>query len=425
MSDLFSQALADDLEATGPLADRLRPRQFSDFVGQEPIINSNSPLRQAIDRDQLFSFLLWGPPGTGKTTLARLIAEQTKARFVALSGVTSGKQDVVASVEQAVEQRKLHGHRTILFVDEIHRWSKTQQDALLPYVEQGIVTLIGATTENPSFEVIPALLSRTKTFVLTPLTIPQLVDILRRALTDTKRGYGHQVIDCDQQTLEYIAAVAQGDARSALSTLELVVQSTPKDAGKIVITSERVSECIQHAPVRYDRQGDEHYQVISAFIKSMRGSDPDAAIYWLARMIEAGEDPLFIARRMVIFASEDISLADPHALSLAMACRQACEVIGMPECRITLAHVVVYLATCPKSNESYEALNAAMDEVKRSRYQPVPLHLRNAPTEMMKDFGYGRDYAYTHDHPDTEQQFLPDILQGKIFYHPKHNPFRS
>lgn len=423
MDDLFTQQFQDDLHARAPLAERLRPSMLSEYIGQSQILSEGSSLRSAIDRDEVFSMILWGPPGTGKTTLAKIIASASNSAFVQLSGVLSGKDDLVQAVRQAEQERALHRRRTILFVDEIHRWNKAQQDALLPYVESGLVIFIGATTENPSFHVISPLLSRTQLFVLERLTEDELVQVVQRAIHHDL-GYAKQHLSMEDEAVHTIARLANGDARSALNSLELVIQHALQSGASRTITAEQVISILGAAHLRYDRNGDEHYQTISAFIKSLRGSDPDAAIYWLARMIEGGEDPRFIARRLVIFASEDVSLADAQALPIAMATMQATEVIGLPECRINLAHATIYLATCPKSNESYVAFGAAEEAVKKTGNVPVPLHLRPGATQVLKGLGYQRDYRYTHDHPDTSQQFLPDALQGTQFYHPKRNPFR-
>lgn len=427
MADLFDQALEQDIAHSAPLADRLRPESLDDYVGQESVVGPNTILRRAIANDELFSMILWGAPGSGKTTLARIIAGQTKAVFVALSGVLSSKDDLLKAVVAAQERRKFKKLRTILFVDEIHRWNKAQQDALLPYVETGVVTLIGATTENPSFEVISPLLSRCQVVVLERLQPESLATIVTRALHDKHRGYGKEKVDLESKAMELLTTAANGDARTALNILELCYKATPVKNGERTITPTTVAEAYQQPNLRYDKKGEEHYNIISAFIKSMRGSQPDATLYWLGRMIEAGEDSLFIARRMVIFASEDVSMADTHALPLAVACMQACDMIGYPECRITLAHVAVYLATCPKSNETYVALGQAMDDVKTHLNAPVPLNLRNAPTKLMKELGYHRGYKYSHDHPGQagDQQYLPDELKNAVYYHPKRNPFRT
>ncbi len=424
MSDLFDDQYSADLRTQAPLADRMRPKTLDEFIGQDQVIGPETILRRAVTNDELFSVILWGPPGTGKTTLARIVAAQTKSIFVGLSGVLSGKEDLLNAVRQATDRRKFQRQRTILFVDEIHRGYKAQQDALSPYVENGVITLIGATTENPSFEVIGPLLSRTKVFILERLSSEHLRKILEQALHDRERGYGRKKIIVEPKAMDLLTTAANGDARTALMTLEIAVKATAPTKGQRTITAATITEAFQKPQLLYDKKGEEHYNVISAFIKSMRGSDPDAALYWLGRMIEAGEAPLFIARRMVIFASEDVSMADVHALPLALACFQACDVIGYPECAITLSHVAAYLATCPKSNETYVAYNDAMEDVRASGNAPVPLHLRNAPTKLMKDIGYHRGYKYSHD-DDSNQQFLPDRLKEKKYYHPKRNPFRT
>lgn len=424
MSDLFDQQFQDDLAKFAPLADRMRPQTLEQFFGQDQVIGPETILRRAVENDELFSIILWGPPGTGKTTLARIIAARTQSAFVGLSGVMSSKDDLVTAVKQAADRRKFQKQRTILFVDEIHRWNKAQQDALLPYVENGIVTLIGATTENPSFEVIGPLLSRAKVFVLERLTPDHLKKIIQQALDDKVRGYGATKIIVEPQAMELLSTAANGDARTALVTLEIAVKATTVVSGSKTITASTITEAFQKPQLLYDKKGEEHYNIISAFIKSMRGSDPDAALYWLGRMVEAGEDPLFIARRMVIFASEDVSMADPHALPLAMAAFTACDSIGYPECAITLSHVAVYLATCPKSNETYVAYGAALEDVRSHGNDAVPLHLRNAPTKLMKDIGYQRGYKYSHDDASA-QQFLPDDLKDATYYQPKANPFRT
>ncbi|MEK7637530.1 MAG: replication-associated recombination protein A [Patescibacteria group bacterium] len=426
MADLFDQAKEAELRRSAPLADRLRPRTLDEFVGQATVIGPGTILRRAVENDELFSIILWGPPGSGKTTLARIVANLTKAHFVPLSGVLSSKDDLLAAVKEADDRLKLKRQRTILFVDEIHRWNKVQQDALLPYVEQGMVTLIGATTENPSFEIISPLLSRCTVFVLERLQPEDLAKILINALNDD-RGYAKEAIVIEPPGMELLTAASNGDARSALNTLELSVKATPMQNGKRSVSLATVAEAFQRPHLLYDKKGEEHYNIISAFIKSMRGSNPDAALYWLGRMLEAGEDPLFIARRMVIFASEDVSMADVHALPLAVACMQACDMVGPPECAINLSHVTVYLATCPKSNETYVAYGQAVTDVKAGLNEPVPLNLRNAPTKLMKELGYNQGYKYSHDYSaeEGEQQYLPTRLKSRRYYAPKSNPFRK
>lgn len=423
MSDLFDVKLDADLRRNAPLADRMRPKNFDEFIGQTDIVGPATLLRRAVENDELFSMILWGPPGSGKTTLASIVAAKTHSTFEQLSGVESGKDDLRRVVKAAQERRKLHGHRTILFIDEIHRWNKAQQDALLPYVEQGIVTLIGATTENPSFEVISPLLSRSRVIVLKRLEPEEVAKIVQQAATDTDRGLGNMKIKIDPKAMRLLSTVANGDARTALNALEIGVKATKPDAkGFRTLTLETAAEALQHRSLLYDKKGEEHYNVISAFIKSLRGSQPDAVLYYLGRMLEAGEDPLFIARRMVVLASEDIGMADAQALPLAVACMQAVDMIGMPECRITLSHVAVYLATAPKSNATYIGYEAAAADVKETLNEPVPLNLRNAPTDLMKELGYSAGYKYSHDYKPgskaSEQQYLPDKLAGRKYYDP-------
>ncbi len=419
MADLFDAQLERDLRQNAPLADRMRPRNFDEFIGQDEVIGKGTMLRRAVENDELFSMILWGPPGSGKTTLASVIAHLTKSTFTELSGVESGKDDLRRVIKAANDARKLHRIRTILFIDEIHRWNKAQQDALLPYVEQGIVTLIGATTENPSFEVISPLLSRSRVIVLKRLSPESLAAIVEQALADSERGYGAQKVSLEPKALQLITNVANGDARTALNALEISMKATKPDAKGIrKIPLATAAEALQNRPLIYDKKGDEHFNVISAFIKSMRGSDPDATLYYLGRMLEAGEDPLFVARRMVVFASEDVGIADPHALPLAIACMQAVDMVGVPECRINLSHVAVYLAEAKKSNATYTAFNEAVEDVKRTLNEPVPLHLRNAPTELMKELGYHKGYKYSHNftHDEGRQQYLPDALKDRHYY---------
>ncbi len=420
MTDLFDHALEHDT-ASQPLAERMRPRTLDEFVGQEHILGRGKILRRAIEADRLFSsIILWGPPGCGKTTLARLIARHTRGHFVTLSAVLAGKADLRKIIAEARERRKYHRQRTVLFIDEVHRWNKAQQDALLPHVENGTITLIGATTENPYFEVIAALVSRSRVFQLHPLEPHHIRRILETALTDPERGYGSRKVVLAPEALEFLTQAARGDARSALNALELAVESTPPDAtGRIVVSLEAAQEAIQQRAVLYDKDGDAHYDTISAFIKSVRGSDPDAALYWLAKMVEAGEDPRFILRRLLILAAEDIGLADPQALVVASAAAQAFEWVGLPEGAYHLAEATLYLATAPKSN-STKAYFAARDAVRQSANpDEVPRHLKD-PSRDAKATGHGRGYRYPHNAPGhfVRQQYLPDELQGARFYRP-------
>ncbi len=420
--DLFDTRLQEDLSREAPLADRIRPESLDDFEGQEEIIGKGRILRRAIENDEVFSIIFWGPPGSGKTTLASIIAKMTKSYFEEMSAVTAGLADLRKVVKEAVDRRKLHNRRTILFVDEIHRWNKAQQDALLPYVEKGIITLIGATTENPSFEVIAPLLSRSRVFVMERHGVPQLSRIIKRALTEKKNGLGEQKVAIAPKALDTLITGANGDARTALNALEIAVKATSPDSkGNKHIDLKTVEEALQHKALQYDKKGEEHYNVISAFIKSMRGSDPDGALYWLNRMVEAGEDPEFIARRMVIFASEDVGMADPGALRIALDVFEAVRKIGYPECQINLAHGVVYLAKAPKDNSAYLGLLEAKKDVKDTMNEPVPLHLRNAVTDLMKDLDYGKEYKYSHNYSKEEgkQDYLPKKLIGKKYYNPK------
>lgn len=414
-ADLFDDVLAQRIRVEAPLAERLRPATWDEFEGQEEVVGQGTPLRLLVESDQTPSLILWGPPGSGKTTLARLIARLTRATFVQLSAVSSGLDDLRRAVQDALERRKLYATKTILFVDEIHRWSKAQQDALLPHVEQGVITLIGATTENPSFEVISALLSRTRVVVLKALEVGQIEVILRRALSDAERGFGKLRVENADQAVGYIAQLANGDARVALNTLELAVTSAAKN-GVAQLDEELIKRSLQRTHLVYDKGGEEHYNIISALHKSLRGSDANAALYWLGRMLEAGEDPLYVARRLIRFASEDIGLADPQALVQATAAFQAAHEIGLPECNVILAQAVVYLARAPKSNALYTAYGAVQADVQKTINEAVPLHLRNAPTQLMKDLGYGKDYKYNPDYDEpVDQTYLPESLKDRQY----------
>jgi putative ATPase len=405
----------------------MRPRTFDEFVGQEGLLAPGKPLRQAIERDLLQSIILWGPPGTGKTTLARIIADTTKARFVSFSAVLAGIKEIREVMAEAEGVRRTTGRRTIVFIDEIHRFNKAQQDAFLPRVEAGDIVLIGATTENPSFDVNAALLSRSKVFVLHGLTVEEIAAILRRALSDAERGLGGEPVSIDAESLGAIALYANGDARAALNLLELSVTAAPAVDGARRVDISRVEQAIQRRALLYDKSGEEHYNIISALHKSMRNSDPDASVYWLARMVEAGEDPLYIARRLVRFASEDIGNADPQALTVAVAAKEAVHFIGMPEGNTALAQAALYLATAPKSNAVYEAYNRAAEDAHRDVAQPVPLHLRNAPTKLMKDLEYGKGYKYAHSEADgiADMSCLPSALEGRKYYEPRERGFEK
>jgi putative ATPase len=413
-----------------PLAERMRPRTLDEFIGQEKLLGAGKPLRVQIESDNLSSMLLWGPPGCGKTTLARLIARLTRSEFVSFSAVLSGIKEIKEVMVQA-ERRSRGGVRTIVFVDEVHRFNKAQQDAFLPHVEAGHILFIGATTENPSFEVISPLLSRTKVYVLEALTTPQIVKLLRRALEDKERGLGNENVEIGDDVLFRMAAFANGDARAAYNTLELCVKSAKAPGetkeGAKRINLELLEEVLQKKILRYDKAGEEHYNLISALHKSVRNSDPDAALYWLARMIESGEDPLYLARRMVRMASEDIGLAEPGALAVTLAAKDAFDFLGAPEGHLALAQAAVYLSLAPKSNALYSAYGDVLEDVQMTEADPVPLHLRNAVTGLMKHIGYGEGYKYAHDFEDkvTEMQCLPDNLAGRVYYHPTDQGFEA
>ena len=412
------QTLFGAREDTAPLAARLRPRTLDEIVGQQHLLGPGKILRRLIESDRISSMIFWGPPGVGKTTLARVIAHHTRASFIDFSAVTSGIKEIRTVMQQAEENARF-GERTIVFVDEIHRFNKAQQDAFLPFVEKGSIILIGATTENPSFEVNGALLSRCKVFVLQSLTEEDLLALLRRAVTDP-RGFGSTEVSIADDLLEAIAAFANGDARTALSTLEMAELNNESDGQRVTVTRETVEQCTSRRSLLYDKAGEEHYNLISALHKSMRNSDPDAAVYWLARMLESGEDPLYIARRVTRFASEDVGLADPRALELAVAAFQACHLIGMPECSVHLTQAVVYLSLAPKSNALYLAYERAKKDALTQLAEPVPLVIRNAPTRLMQELDYGKGYQYAHDTAEklTNMQCLPDSLLDREYYRP-------
>lgn len=413
-------SLFDDYKVqSAPLANRLRPTELKDFAGQEHLLGQGKMLRQLIERDQVSSMIFWGPPGVGKTTLASIIAGRTKSAFINFSAVTSGIKEIKEVMIKAEESRAA-GIRTVLFVDEIHRFNKAQQDAFLPYVERGSIILIGATTENPSFEINAALLSRCKVFVLKALTDADLLKLLKNAVVNPK-GYGDQPLKITEEQLSVIAAFANGDARTALNTLEMAVLNGELSAdGTITVTDEGMEQCISRKSLLYDKNGEEHYNLISALHKSMRNSDPDAAIYWMLRMLESGEEPLYIARRLIRFASEDVGMADSHALQVAVAAYQACHFLGMPECDVHLTHAVTYLAMAPKSNALYTACEACKADLRTDRLEPVPLQLRNAPTKLMAELDYGKDYEYAHNTEEklTAMECLPESLRGREYYHP-------
>jgi putative ATPase len=425
-SGLFDRDGKELSQREAPLADRMRPRTLDEFVGQDHLLGPGKVLRQAIESDHLPSMILWGPPGSGKTTLAMIIASITGAHFATFSAVLSGVKEIREVVQEANEEWKYRKRKTILFVDEIHRFNKAQQDAFLPHVEKGTIILIGATTENPSFEVISPLLSRSKVFTLNALTEKEIEGILRRGLDDKERGLGKYLTIVEPEVFQGICLVANGDARVGLNTLEMVVLTTPPDSKGIRhIEKKNLEEVLQKKTFLYDKSGEEHYNLISALHKSLRGSDPDASLYWLGRMLEAGEDPLYIARRMVRFASEDVGMADPQALQVAISAMEAFHFIGLPEGNLALAEAAVYLATAPKSNALYAAFQGVQKDIREVENLPVPLHIRNAPTSLMEELGYGKGYRYPHDYPQhfVEEEYLPENLRGRIYYRPSEQGF--
>ncbi|MCD6453037.1 MAG: replication-associated recombination protein A [Dehalococcoidales bacterium] len=426
--DMFEQQFDELKMAEAPLATRMRPRALHEFVGQEHLVGKGRVLRKAIASGKIPSVILWGPPGCGKTTLAYIIANTTESHFSPISAVSAGVADLRRIIEEAKERLKTLHLKTILFIDEIHRFNKAQQDAVLPFVEDGTVTLIGATTENPSFEVISPLLSRCQTLTLNPLTDDEIKLIILRATKDTLRGLGAFNVELDSDALSHLVTISNSDARVALNTLEIATMATPHDAdGKRHIPLATIEDAAQHRVIHYDKGGEAHYDTISALHKSMRGSDPDASLYWLAQMLEAGEDPLYIARRMIRFASEDVGMADPQALIIAMAAEQATHFLGIPECKLALAEAAVYLATAPKSNSLYEGYAKVQQELKQSPTEVVPMPLRNPVTPLMKEKGYGQGYKYAHDYPEhfVNQQNLPDSLQGKHYYTPSDQGYEK
>ena len=430
--DLFGAKEPDkehnEADPSAPLAERMRPKTIKEYIGQSHLLTPGSLLRCSIEEDKLFSMIFWGPPGSGKTTLARILANETKAHFVSFSAVLSGVKEIRQVIDDARKRWEIKKEKTVLFVDEIHRFNKAQQDAFLPHVESGLITLIGATTENPSFEVIAPLLSRTRVMLLHPFSEEELMAIVKQALTDETKGLGKLAIKIDDDAMRYIVGLADGDARSALNNLEAitaVVLNLPEE--ERIITRKTAEETLLKKALLYDKNGEEHYNLISAFHKSLRGSDPDAALYWLGRMLNAGEDPLFIARRMIRFASEDIGNADPRALEITVAAQQAFHFIGLPEGELALAQAAVYLATAQKSNSLYAGYGRVKEIINKTGYLPVPLHIRNAPTKLMKELDYGKNYKYAHDYDDAyvPQEYLPDKLQGQKFYYPGESGYEK
>ena len=419
--DLFGKEKKGKSVRRTPLADRMRPETLDEFLGQKHILGKDSVLRKAIEEDKIQSVIFWGPPGTGKTTLAHIIAEVTGAHFISFSAVLSGIKEIKQVMAEAAKMKELYNRKTILFVDEVHRFNKAQQDAFLPHVEKGNIVLIGATTENPSFEVISALLSRTRVYTLNPLQEEELKIILNKALNDKDRGLGNLNVELEEEALDYIAQMANGDARIALSTVEFAVMTTPADKKGIRKIDLKIAEdTMQKKALAYDKGGEEHYNIISALHKSVRGSDPDAALYWLGRMLAGGEDPLYVARRMVRMASEDIGNADPQALHVTIAAKEAYHFLGSPEGELALAQAAIYLATAPKSDAIYKAYNLVQEDIQKTQALPVPMHIRNAPTRLMKNLGYGKDYKYPHDFPDhfVDETYLPENLKNRKYYWP-------
>lgn len=426
--DMFTIQMEDSLKRNAPLADRMRPQTINEFVGQQHLLGEGKFLNRAIKADRISSMILFGPPGTGKTTLAMIIANTTNMRFEKLSAVTSGVKDIRLVIDNAEEDLKFYNKRTILFIDEIHRFNKAQQDALLPFVERGIIILIGATTENPYFEVNKALLSRSMVLTLEHLSKEDMLTLIKRSLSDKEKGLGNYKTDIDRSAIDYLITVADGDARVLLNSLEIGVLSTPSDEyGTIKIDLDTIQECIQVKTARYDKDGDEHYDTVSAFIKSMRGTDPNATMYWLAKMINAGEDPKFIARRIIIAASEDVGNADPTALQVAIAAFNAVSIIGMPEGRIPLAQAALYVATAPKSNSSNVAIDKALEDIKNLEIGKVPLHLKDAHYKGAEKLGHGKGYKYPHDYPRNyiPQDYLPDEFKDKEYYSPSNNGYEK
>ena len=426
--DLFADAAGQKSNVQRPLADRMRPKNLEGFVGQSHILAGGGLIRRAIEKDRPFSMIFWGPPGCGKTSLATIIARETDAYFVSFSAVLSGVKEIRAVICEATKQRNLYQRRSILFVDEIHRFNKAQQDAFLHHVESGLITLIGATTENPSFEVIPPLLSRTRVILLHPFTDQELILILEYAIRDTENGLGRLSLSIHKDVIAYIAMTADGDARTALNNLQLIVDVVEPGSSNIrQIDLKTAEKALFKKALRYDKNGEEHYNLISALHKSLRGSDPDAALYWMQRMLAAGEDPLYVARRMVRFASEDIGIADPQALVIALAAMEAFRFLGPPEGELALAQAAAYLATAPKSNAIYTAHKKIKETIKKTGYLPVPLHIRNAPTKLTKEIGYGKGYKYAHDFRDAyaAQAYLPEALGDRVFFRPTERGFEK